>query len=92
MDKLQWETPEEINQNLAKRLKNLRKRKHISQKELSNRTGVSYGSIKRFECSGNISLLSLTKIAMELNCADEIKNLFTHVAYRNIQEVINENK
>ena len=92
MEKLQWETPEEINHNLAKRVKSLRKRKKISQKELSSRTGVSYGSIKRFECSGNISLLSLTKIAIELNCSDEIKNLFTQVAYRNIQEVINENK
>ena len=92
MERLHWETPEEINQSLAKRLKNLRKRKHIGQKELSERTGVSYGSIKRFERSGNISLLSLTKIAMELDCSDEIKNLFTKVAYRNIQEVINENK
>jgi transcriptional regulator with XRE-family HTH domain len=92
LERLQWETPEEINQNLAARVKSLRKRKRISQMELSNRTGVSYGSIKRFERSGNISLLSLTKIAMELDCADEIKNLFTQVAYRSIQEVINENK
>ena len=92
MERLQWETPEEMNQSVAKRMKSLRKRKHISQKELSNRTGVSYGSIKWFERSGNISLLSLTKIAMELDCSDEIKRLFTQVAYRNIQEVINENK
>ena len=30
-------------------------------------SGVSYGSIKRFEGSGQISLLSLTKIAMALD-------------------------
>jgi transcriptional regulator with XRE-family HTH domain len=90
--RLLWETPEEINLNLAKRVKNLRKRKHITQNELSERTGVSYGSIKLFERSGNISLLSLTKIAMELDCAEEIKGLFSGAVYGSIQEVIDENK
>ena len=89
---LLWETPEEINLSLAERVKKLRKRKSITQKSLSDRAGVSYGSIKRFERSGEISLLSLTKIAVELDCVDEIKGLFTQVAYRNIQEVINESK
>ena len=92
MKKLLWETPEEINLNLAKRVKNLRKRKKITQLELSKRTGISYGSIKLFERSGNISLLSLTKIAMEIDCSDEIKNLFTNTVYASIQEVINEAK
>ena len=92
MKKLQWETPEEINLSLAKRVKNLRKRKKITQVELSKNTGVSYGTIKLFERSGNISLLSLTKIAIELDCSDEIKSLFTNTAYSSIQEVINENK
>ena len=55
-------------------------------------SGVSYGSIKRFENSGQISLISLTKIAMALDIADDIRNLFTTVPYRDIQEVINETK
>ena len=44
-----WETPEEINLKIADRLKNIRKRRRISQKKLSEISGVSYGSIKRFE-------------------------------------------
>ena len=92
MKGLQWETPEEINLSVAKRVKNLRKRKKITQLELSKRTGVSYGSIKLFERSGSISLLSLTKIAIEMDCAEEIKSLFRSVAYSSIQEVINETK
>lgn len=92
MERLLWETPEEINLELAKRAKNLRKRKHITQKKLSIQSGVSYGAIKLFERSGCISLLSLTKIAIALNCVDEIKSLFSHVSYSSIQEVINENK
>ena len=55
-------------------------------------SGVSYGSIKRFETTGQISLLSLTKLAIALNEVDEIRNLFTDVPYRSIQEVINEGK
>jgi DNA-binding Xre family transcriptional regulator len=92
MNRLLWETAEEINLSLAGRVKKLRKRLKMSQKSLSNQTGVSLGSIKRFEQSGNISLLSLTKIAMELNCSDDVKQLFTKVVYKNIQEVINEHK
>ena len=52
-----WETPEEINLKIADRLKNIRKRRRISQKKLSEISGVSYGSIKRFETTGQISLL-----------------------------------
>ena len=86
-----WETAEEINGNLAKRIRNIRRRRKISQEELSRRSGVSYGSIKRFETSGQISLLSLTKIALALDCAEVIKGLFTAVPYQSLEEVIREN-
>lgn len=92
MGKYVWETAEEIDMELAKRAKKIRKRRGISQEELSERSGVSYGSIKRFETTGMISLISLTKISMELDCVDDIKEMFTKAVYRNIQEVINENK
>lgn len=92
MHRLVWETPEEIDLALAKRVSGIRKRRGISQKELSERCGVSYGSIKRFETTGLISFLSLTKIAMELEMEGEIRGLFSDVPYQSIQEVINENK
>ena len=89
MKKYIWETPEEINFNVAKRVRNIRRRKRISQKELSERSGVSYGSIKRFESTGNISFISLTRLAA-LDAADDIRNMFTDVPYASIEEVINE--
>jgi len=92
MEEYIWETIEEINLDVAKRLANIRKRKGITQKELSERTFVSYGSIRRFELTGNISLSSLTKLARELGCLQDIKELFTTVPYQNIEEIINENK
>ncbi len=92
MQQLVWETAEELDQKLANRVRSIRKRRSISQEKLSSLSGVSYGSIKRFESTGQISLLSLTKIAMALDIADELRNIFTQVAYKNIQEVINERK
>jgi len=87
-----WETAEEINMELAKRVRNIRKRRGISQEKLGQMSGVSYGSIKRFESSGQISLLHLTRIAMALDISMEIKELFTQVPYRNIEEVIHEGR
>lgn len=90
MDALVWETAEELDQKLAGRIRNIRKRRSISQQKLADMSGVSYGSIKRFETTGQISLVSLTRIAMALGIADELRNIFSQVPYRNIEEVINE--
>ena len=92
MEALVWETAEELDMKLAQRVRNIRRRRKISQEELSRMSGVSYGSVKRFEATGKISLLSLTKLAMALDMADELRELFTQVPYRNIQEVIDERK
>ena len=92
MEALIWETAEELDKNLALRVRKIRKRRKISQQKLADLSGVSCGSIKRFETSGQISLLALTKIAMALDMADELRNIFSQVPYRNIQEVINESR
>lgn len=87
-----WETAEELDKKIADRVRLIRKRRSISQEKLAQLSGVSFGSVKRFETTGQISLLSLTKIAMALGMADDLRQIFTEVPYRNIQEVINENK
>ena len=92
MEALVWETAEELDMKLAQRVRNIRRRRKISQEELSRMSGVSYGAVERFEATGKISLLSLTKLAMALDMADELRELFTQVPYRNIQEVIDERK
>lgn len=85
-----WETAEELDLKLAQRVRNIRKRRSISQEKLASMSGVSYGSVKRFESTGQISLLSLTKVAMALDIADELRNIFSQVPYRDIKEVIKE--
>ena len=92
MEQFIWETPEELDQKLAQRVRKIRMRRSITQEKLASISGVSYGSIKRFETTGQISLLSLTKIAIALDLADELRNIFTQVPYKDIQEVINETR
>ena len=84
MEQFIWETPEELDQKLAQRVRKIRKRRSITQEKLASISGVSYGSIKRFETTGQISLLSLTKIAIALDLADELRNIFTQVPYKDI--------
>jgi transcriptional regulator with XRE-family HTH domain len=55
-------TPYEVGLKIAQRHRVLRKRLKISQKEMAERSGVSLGSLKRFERSGKISLESLLKL------------------------------
>ena len=85
-----WETPEEIDLAIARRLRGIRKRKHLTQRQLSEKSNVSFGSVKRFEGTGQISLISLTKLAAALDCMEDLKRLFADVKYLSIEEVIRE--
>lgn len=83
-------SPDEINKNIAKRMRERRKEKKLSQVRLSERSNVSFGSVKRFERTGEISLSSLIKIAFALGCEDDFEFLFAKKGYSSIQEVIDE--
>ena len=54
-------TPKDVNNDIVKRMRARRKEKKLTQVELSRLAGVSLGSLKRFEQTGNISLNSLIK-------------------------------
>ncbi len=90
MISLYQKTWTEINNDIAQKIVRLRKRKKITQKQLAVRSGVSLGSLKRFEQSGEISLKSLTKIAIALDVENELEDLFNNVPFASIEEVINE--
>ncbi len=92
MINLYQKTWNEIDNDIANRMVKLRKRRKITQKALSAKSGVSLGSIKRFEQSGEISLQSLTKLAIALDVEGELDTLFDSVPFQSIEEVINEQK
>lgn len=82
--------PEEIAKDIAKAEKNKRKKRQLTQEELSARAGVSLGTLRRFEQTGEISFVSLLKIAAILDETNKFAELFTSREYASIQEVIDE--
>ena len=70
-------TPREIRLGIAARAKERRLAMNISQQELAERSGVSLGSIKRFENSGLVSLSSLSEIALVLGSLGDFDGLFS---------------
>lgn len=88
MIQLYQRTWTEINTDIAGRMVQLRKRKKITQKDLSVKSGVSLGSLKRFEQSGEISLQSLTKLAIALEVEGELDRLFCEVPFGSIEEIL----
>ena len=87
---LNQKTPNEIARNLAAKIKQQRKKLKISQQELAEKSGVSLGSVKRFETKYEISLQSLIKISIALDLDNDFENLFKTKTYTSINEVINE--
>lgn len=67
-------TPIEVSKGIAQRHKLLRKKLHLTQEEMAERSGVSLGSLKRFENSGKISLEALLKLA---HLMDRLKDFDT---------------
>ncbi len=85
--------PIDIMQELQVKFKERRRTLGYTQKELSTRSGVSLGSLKRFESSGQISLESLLKLALVLECLGDFSSLCEKEEERfgSMDEVVNEN-
>lgn len=56
--------------------------------KLADKSGVSLGSLKRFERTGEISLSSLLKIALVLDSLKEFERLFDKPEYTSIEEIL----
>ena len=90
---LEFVTYYEKQLEISQRFKTIRKNRKVSQQRLSELSGVSYASIRRFEKTGDISLASLVKLALALQLYDDLDNLFKiQKEYKSIEEVISERK
>ena len=68
-------SPKEIMILLSKNTIALRKQEQLSQRELSERSGVAYASIRKFESTGVISLESLLKICETLKRLTDFESI-----------------
>ncbi|MDY0277965.1 MAG: helix-turn-helix transcriptional regulator [Acholeplasma sp.] len=78
-------TEKKVIEELVTRFKIRRKECGITQRELSKRSGVSYGSIRRFETTGEISLNALLKISSVIDCLEDFNKIFQTPIVRNIR-------
>ena len=68
--------PIDVLEEVAEMHKKLRKRHQLSQAELASRSGVSLGSLKRFENKGLINFESLLKLAHFFDRLTDFDQLF----------------
>lgn len=68
-------SPKEMMIILSKNIKSLRKQEEMSQRELSEKSGVAYASVRKFEATGIISLESLLKICEALKRLTDFESI-----------------
>ena len=75
---------------LRTKFRQRRKEFGYTQPELASRSGVSLGSLKRFESSGQISLESLLKLSLVLECLGDFGEVCnkTEEVFESIEEIL----
>ena len=83
-------TPSTMMQTLKDRFKERRLSLDLTQEGLANKSGVSLGSLKRFESSGQVSLESLLKLSLVLECLDDFSTIANkrEIQVQSIDELI----
>lgn len=71
-----FDSPQDWSMKIAKRARDQRLALNLSQASLAARSGVSHGTIKKFERTGKISLESLLKLAIILKAINDFEHLF----------------
>lgn len=83
-----FKTVEEIDMDIARRVRILRKQKGFTQRQFAKKCSLSYGTYKLFEQTGKISLIGLTQIAVGLGRERELDTIFSGREYKSIDEVV----
>jgi transcriptional regulator with XRE-family HTH domain len=83
-----FKTEQDILKEISAREKQLRLSQNLSQELLAKRSGVSLGSLKRFEMTGEISLKSLVKLVFTLSDTKSLDALFqTHEELQSLAQI-----
>lgn len=80
--------PIAISRKIAINLRQRRLDLDLTQKALARKSGVSLGSLKRFEHQGEISLKNLIRLAISIQASEEFLTLFSQSAYQSVDDII----
>ncbi len=79
---------EDIAAELAVRLKNRRLAKNLTLVGLARRSGVALGTLKKFERTGQIALVSFIRLVVTLNDEAALAGLLLEQKFETLDEVL----
>lgn len=79
----------EATREMARRLRELRLAEGLRQETLANRSGVSLGTLKKFERTGQISLERFIALMTALHRNHELESLANPSSVRSLDEIEN---
>jgi len=89
---IEFNTTTEIIELLAQKVEKARKKKKVTQKELAQKAGISYGSYRGFIDNNIMSLSSFISIFQVLNLYHELNTLVKINEIKTIAEMREEDK
>lgn len=81
-------TPSELVQALADRIRIRRLAMDFSQQEAAQRSGIAYRTWRRLETEGRASIEDLVKAEIALRCDEALEALFSAPAARTLVELV----
>src|SRR5665213_2292524 len=93
---IEWKTTQDVQRELAGRIKARRLVLNLTQEGLAARSGVSWSSLKRFEHTGLIALDALLKLSLVLGCLGDFDRVCAgdeqSLASKSLDELLSEPK
>ena len=83
---------EDIASELAARLKSHRLTQNLTLEGLARRSGVALGTLKKFERTGRISLVSFIRLVITLKDEAALENLLIEKKFETFDEVLQTGK
>lgn len=82
--------PADVAEDLAKRLRTRRLARNLTQEGLARRSGVALGTLKKFERSGEISLVSFIRLVVALGEEEGLERLLADQGFETLEQVLAE--
>jgi transcriptional regulator with XRE-family HTH domain len=82
-----YTTPRERQDHLKERFRARRKELGFTQKGIAEHSGVSLGSVKRFESTGEISLTSFVKLLATMGYEEDLDLMLQRKGYTQLSDI-----
>lgn len=85
-------TPEDITIEMALRLRNRRLAQNLTLEGLARRSGVALGTLKKFERTGQIALVSFIRLVITLKDEAALEKILLEQKFETLDEILQSGK